>query len=207
MAWRNLIEGHQEIMQQNKLEIGNVYFQRRRFLTFYYSHIRQNSCASWWLHFSTNQHGLQGSNRGSSKEHFDKIIWKSDRYFWRRRFITIAMKGKTVLPPGGHVFRQINVAWVNLIEGHPMGTSTKLFENRPTNLGEESFKSLFLLIVMETRIVHVWRMMHNAWQTRGDHNNSPCEHFVLRWAKKLGNVLCTLSPTLQRMDHFLDAWN
>ena len=40
------------------------------FLSFHYSYKIQNSPAPWRPCFSTNQHVLKGSNKGSPKEHF-----------------------------------------------------------------------------------------------------------------------------------------
>ena len=52
---------------------------------------------------------------------------------------TIAILGKKAPTAGGHVFRPINLAGRNLIEGHPRNISTKLFENRPDTFGGEDF--------------------------------------------------------------------
>ena len=52
-------------------------------LSFHYSHIRQNSPTLWRPCFSTNQHGLKESDRGSLKEHFYKIIWKFAKHLLR----------------------------------------------------------------------------------------------------------------------------
>ena len=49
----------------------------------------QNSPAPWRLCFSTNQYGLKESDRGSSKKHFYKFIWKSANQFWRRRILLL----------------------------------------------------------------------------------------------------------------------
>ena len=89
MAWRNLIEVHPRNISTKLLENRPDTFRKEDFLSFHYSHIRQNSPA----------------------------------------------------PPGGHVFRPINMAWRNQIEGHPRNISTKLFENRPDTSGGEDFLS------------------------------------------------------------------
>ena len=60
-------------------------FRGEDFLSFHYSHIRQNCPAPWRPCFLTNQHGLKESDRGSSKDHLYKIIWKSANQFGRRR--------------------------------------------------------------------------------------------------------------------------
>ena len=66
-------------------------FRKVDFLSFHYSYIRQNSPAPWRPCFSTNQHLLKESNKGSPKEHFYKIIWKSAWHFWRRRFFKFSL--------------------------------------------------------------------------------------------------------------------
>ena len=66
-------------------------FVREDFLSFHYSHIRQNSTAPLWP-----------------------------------------------------CFQPINMAWRNLIEGHPRNISTKLFENQPDTFGVEDFLSFHL---------------------------------------------------------------
>ena len=43
------------------------------FLSFLFSHIRQNIPALWRPCLFTNQHGLKESDRGSPKKHFYKI--------------------------------------------------------------------------------------------------------------------------------------
>ena len=58
-------------------------FRGRDFISFHYSHIRENSAAPWRPCFSTNQNGLKESDRRLSKEHFFKIIRKSANQFWR----------------------------------------------------------------------------------------------------------------------------
>ena len=85
MAWRNLKVGHLRNISTKLFENRPDTFGEEDFLSFHYSHIRQNSPA----HLAAN------------------------------------------------VFRPINLAWRNLIEGHPRNIFTKLFENLPTSLGEE----------------------------------------------------------------------
>ena len=51
-----------------------------------------NSPAPWWPCFLTNQHNLNEPLRVSPKEYFCKIIWKSAKYFGRRRFLKFTPK-------------------------------------------------------------------------------------------------------------------
>ena len=46
------------------------------------------------------------------------------------------------LPPGGHVFWRINMAWTILVEGHLMIIFVKLYWNRASGFGEEDFLNL-----------------------------------------------------------------
>ena len=87
MALRNLIEGHLRNISTKLFENQPDTFREEDFLSFHYSHIRQNSPAPWWPCVLTNQYGLKESDKGSTKEHFYKIIWKSANQFWRRRFL------------------------------------------------------------------------------------------------------------------------
>ena len=91
MAWRNLIEGHPMNISTKLFENRLNTFGEEDFLSFHYGHIRQNSPALWRPCFSTNQHFLKESNKGSPKEHFYKIIWKSAWHFQRRRFFKFSL--------------------------------------------------------------------------------------------------------------------
>ena len=77
LAWRNLIEGLSRNISTKHFENWPNTFVGEDYLSFHYSHIRQNSPAPWWPCFSTNQLGLKECDRGSPKQHFYKIIWKS----------------------------------------------------------------------------------------------------------------------------------
>ena len=130
--------------------------------------------------FLTNQHGLKESDRGSAKQHLYKIIWKSAEHFRRRRFFKFSFShiGKTAPPSGGHVFLPINMAWRNLIEGHQMNISTKLFENRLNTFGEEDFLSF--LFCHKGQIApssggHV--LLTNQHGLKESDRGSPNEHF------------------------------
>ena len=81
----------------------------------YYNHIGWNIPAPLWPCFSTNQH-----------RNIMDLFYKVDFYSFRLSH----MRGKKVHSPGSHVFRPINMAWMNLEEGHPRNISTRLFENR-----------------------------------------------------------------------------
>ena len=87
MFWRNLKVGHPRNISTKLFENRADTFGGEDFLSLHYSHIRQNSPAPWRPCFSTNQHGLKESGRGSSKEHFYKIIWKSAKQFGRWRIL------------------------------------------------------------------------------------------------------------------------
>ena len=92
MAWGNLIKGHPRNISTKLFENLPDTFGEEDFLSFHYSHIRQNSPAPPGGHvFFTNQHGLKESDRGSSKEHFYKIIWKSANQFGRRRYFKFSL--------------------------------------------------------------------------------------------------------------------
>ena len=73
----------QGIFLQRFLQIGQ-YFRSRIFLSFHFSYIRRNSLAPRWLCCTTNQHGLKEPDRGSHKEDFFKLIWKSAKDFQKR---------------------------------------------------------------------------------------------------------------------------
>ena len=92
MAWRNLIVGHLRIISTKLFENQpNTFWVD--FLSFHYSHIRENSPAPWQIFFLNNQHGLKESDSRSLKEQFYWIIWKSAGHF-RRRVFTLAILGK-----------------------------------------------------------------------------------------------------------------
>ena len=58
----------------------------RFFKVFYIDYIGKRSPAPWRPCFLTNPNGLNNLRRGSPKEHFCKIIWKSAQWFLTRRF-------------------------------------------------------------------------------------------------------------------------
>ena len=62
---------------QNYMEIGPVASDKKIFLSFLYRYIGKISPDPWQPCFLTNPNGLNNLDRGSSKEHFCKIIWKS----------------------------------------------------------------------------------------------------------------------------------
>ena len=68
------------------MEIGPVVSDKKIFLGFLYRYIGKISSAPWWPCFLTNPYGLNNLGRGSSKEHFCKIIRKSVQWFLTRRF-------------------------------------------------------------------------------------------------------------------------
>ena len=96
---------------------------------------------------------IEGHPRNISTKLFENRL---DTFGWEDflSFQESHIRQNSPAPPGGYVFRPINMAWRNLIEGHPRNISTKLFENLPTSLGEEEFWSFFHFVAMETRILH-----------------------------------------------------
>ena len=62
------------------------FLTRRFFLSFLYRYIGKISPAPRRPCFLTNPNGLNNLGRGSPKEHFCKIIWKSVQWFLTRRF-------------------------------------------------------------------------------------------------------------------------
>ena len=74
MAWRNPIQGHPINISTKLFENRPDTFGEEDFLNFHYSYIRQKSPAPWRPCFSTNQHFLKESNKGSPKEHFSKLF-------------------------------------------------------------------------------------------------------------------------------------
>ena len=75
---------------QNYMEIGSVVSDKKIF-SFLYRYIGKISPAPWWPCFSTNPNGLNNLGRGSSKEHFCKIILKSVQWFQTRRFLEFSI--------------------------------------------------------------------------------------------------------------------
>ena len=116
MAWRNLIEGHPRNISTKLFENRPDTFGGEDFLSFHFSHIGQNSPTLWRPCFSTNQHGLKESDRGSPKKNFYIIIWKLAKHFRRRRSLSF-----------------------HLIKSHPRNLSTKLFENGTDTFRGEVF--------------------------------------------------------------------
>ena len=144
------------------------------------SHI---SPARWGPYFLTNQHGLKESDRGSPYEHFHKINLKNGSTLSEERFFSfhyshIRQNSHALPPPGGHVFWSINMAWRNLIEGHPRNLSTTLFENRPDTFGEEDFLSFhFSNIRQKGQVPWVLCFLTNQHDLKESDRGSPKEHF------------------------------
>ena len=89
MARKNLIEGQPRNISTKSFENRPNTFGGEDFLSFHYSHIRQNSPAPWRPCFWTNQLGLKESDRGSLKEHFYKIIWNRPDTFGGEDFLSL----------------------------------------------------------------------------------------------------------------------
>ena len=77
---------------QNYIEIGPVVSDKKIFKVFYIDYIGKISPALWRPCFLTNPNGLNNLGRGSPKEHFCKIIWKSVQWFLTRRFFKFLVK-------------------------------------------------------------------------------------------------------------------
>ena len=103
------------------------------------------------------QKGSHGTNRYCLPEDLVSADYKAASGIWphyslhRRNVHTyqsvkkVIISDKTALPTSGHAFWSINPTWRNLIKGHPMNISVKLFENQPTVFGgKESTKTLNL---------------------------------------------------------------
>ena len=60
----------------------------------------------------------------------------SDKIF---KFFYIDIRGKQAMPPGGHVFWRIQMAWIILVEDHQRNISAKLYGNRASGFGQEDF--------------------------------------------------------------------
>ena len=86
MASRNQIEGHPRNISPKLFENRPNTFGEEDFFSFHHILAIYGKIAPppWQLCFSTNQHGFNESDRGSPKEHFYKIIWKSVNEFVRR---------------------------------------------------------------------------------------------------------------------------
>ena len=88
-SWYRICKG---IILQNYIAIGPVVSDKKIFLSFLYRYIGKISPTPWWLCFLTNSNGLNNLGRGSPKEHFCKIIWKSVQWFLTRRFFKFLVK-------------------------------------------------------------------------------------------------------------------
>ena len=67
------------------IEIGPLVSAKKIFKVFYIdTYIGKISPAPWRPCFLTNPKGLNNLGRGSPKEHFCKIIWKSVQWFGTR---------------------------------------------------------------------------------------------------------------------------
>ena len=95
-------------------------------------HVFQPINISWW-------NLIKGHPRNISTKSFEN---RPDT-FGGEDFLSFLFSylGKIAPPCDGHVFLPINMAWRNLIEGHPWNISTKNFENLLNTFGEEDFLS------------------------------------------------------------------
>ena len=74
------------------MEIGPVVSDKKIFKVFYIDNKGKISPAPWRPCFLMNRNGLNNLGRGSPKEHFCKIIWKSVQWFLTRRFFKFLVK-------------------------------------------------------------------------------------------------------------------
>ena len=82
-SWYRITKG---TFLQNYIAIDPVVSDKKIFLSFLYRYIRKICPAPWRPCFLTNPNGLNNLGRGTPKEHFCKIIWKSVHWFLARRF-------------------------------------------------------------------------------------------------------------------------
>ena len=69
----------------SNIEIGPLVSDKKIFKVFYIdTYIGKISPAPWQPYFLTNLNVLNNLGRGSLKEHFCKIIWKSVQWFGTR---------------------------------------------------------------------------------------------------------------------------
>ena len=61
----------------------------------------------------------------------------SDKKIFKVFYIDI--QGKYALPPGGHGFWGIQMAWTIFIEDHQRNISAKLYWNQSSDFGQEDF--------------------------------------------------------------------
>ena len=87
-SWYRITKG---TCLQNYIAIDPVVSDKKIFLSFLYRYIGKISPAPWQPCFLTNPNGWNNLCRGSPKEHFCKIIWKSVQWFLTRRFFKFSI--------------------------------------------------------------------------------------------------------------------
>ena len=87
-----LVESHQRNISAKLYWNRSGGFWQEDFLSFLYRYIGKISPAPWRPYFLTNPNGLNILGRGSPKEHFCKIIWKSVQWFLTRRFFKFSIE-------------------------------------------------------------------------------------------------------------------
>ena len=87
-SWYRITKG---TFLQNYIAIDPVVSDKKIFLSFLYRYIGKIIPAPWRPFFLTNPNGLNNLGRGSPKEHFCKIIWKSVQWFLTRRFFKFSI--------------------------------------------------------------------------------------------------------------------
>ena len=65
--------------------------------------------------------------RGSMKEHFYKMILKSDKHFHKYGLLKMCHFAPFLMQLGCHVFQPIYMAWTICVDSHPRNISTKLY--------------------------------------------------------------------------------
>ena len=85
-SWYRITKG---TFLQNYIAIRSAVSDKKIFLSFLYRYIGKISPAPWLPCFFTNPNGLNNLGKGSPKEHFCKIIWKSVQWFLTRRVFEV----------------------------------------------------------------------------------------------------------------------
>ena len=140
MAWIILVEDHQRNISAKLYWKWSSGFWQKDFLSFPYRYIGKISPAPWRPCFLTNPNGLNNLGRGSPKEHFCKIIWKSIQWFLTRRFFKISIR----------FFLRFLYRYLGKISPTPWRPYFLTNPNGLNNLGRESPKEHFYKIILKS---------------------------------------------------------
>ena len=91
MAWTIFLGDHQRNIFAKLYWNRSSESDKKIFKVFYIDYIGKISPAPWRPWFLTNPNGLNNLGRGSPKEHFCKILWKSVQWFRTRRFLKFSV--------------------------------------------------------------------------------------------------------------------